>query len=134
MKNENYTFPVILDFSDEEDVILTFPTLEDDMTCVKKGEDYVKEAQDFLALSIANAEDEGKELSSCLQYNANGKLNDDQELIYVNIWMPYHRSTIKEIYTKKTLTIPMWLDILAKESNINFSATLVEALKKKLGL
>jgi len=55
-------------------------------------------------------------------------------LAYINVWMPYHRTKIKEVYVKKTLTIPVWLDMLAKENNINFSATLVKGLKEELGL
>ena len=61
-------------------------------------------------------------------------LEDGQKLVYVNLWMPYHRSTIKETYVKKTLTIPAWLDILAKQQNVNFSAVLVAGLKEVLGL
>lgn len=34
----------------------------------------------------------------------------------------------------KTLTIPYWLDELAKASNINFSQVLQEGLKKQLGI
>lgn len=36
--------------------------------------------------------------------------------------------------SKKTLTIPQRLDLLAKEKNINFSAVLVNGLKQELGL
>lgn len=35
---------------------------------------------------------------------------------------------------KKTLTIPSWLNALSIENDINFSQTLQEALKEKLGL
>jgi len=35
---------------------------------------------------------------------------------------------------KKTLTIPSWLNTLSVENDINFSQTLQEALKEKLGL
>jgi post-segregation antitoxin (ccd killing protein) len=38
----------------------------------------------------------------------------------------------KEVYVKKTLTIPMSLDIRARENNINFSATLVKGIKDEL--
>ena len=62
------------------------------------------------------------------------ELREGQKLVYINIWMPYHRSKEKVIYTKKTLTIPLWLDLLAKENNINFSETLTEALKEKLSI
>jgi hypothetical protein len=35
---------------------------------------------------------------------------------------------------KKTLTIPKWLDELATEQSVNFSQTLQDALKEKLGI
>lgn len=35
---------------------------------------------------------------------------------------------------KKTLTIPAWLNTMAEEKHINFSAVLQEALKARLGL
>lgn len=35
---------------------------------------------------------------------------------------------------KKTLTIPAWMDIMAKERNINFSNVLQKALRKELAL
>ena len=40
----------------------------------------------------------------------------------------------KEIYVKKNVTIPQWLDLLAKESNINYSAALVKGIKQELGI
>ena len=35
---------------------------------------------------------------------------------------------------KKTLTIPNWLDVKAKEAGINFSQVLKESLRERLGL
>ena len=35
---------------------------------------------------------------------------------------------------KKTLTIPAWLNDLAVKNNVNFSQTLQNALKAKLGV
>ena len=37
-------------------------------------------------------------------------------------------------YVRKNLTIPAWLHDIAMENDINFSQTLQEALKEKLGL
>ena len=35
---------------------------------------------------------------------------------------------------KKTLTIPSWMDILAKEHNLNFSNVLQNAIRKELNI
>ena len=130
---DNYTFPVIIDFSEPGLVILEFPDFENLVTEADDESDYITEAQDCLALHLADLEDNGDEIPEPSRAE-DISLNEKQKLVYINIWMPYHRSTQKVVYTKKTLTIPVWLDMLAKQSNINFSEVLVEGLKKRLGL
>lgn len=128
---DNYTYPVVLDYNEENIINIFIPNFENACTCVEKGEDYIKEAQDLLTLMIMDCEDNGKKLPiPSLDIN----IDDCQQVVYINVWMPYHRSKVKEVYVKKTLTIPSWLDILAKERNINFSSVLVKALKTELSL
>ena len=129
---DNYTYPAIISENEVGGMDIIFPDFDNATTCVAKGEDAVEAAQDFLVLMIADAEDSGRELPQP------GKrkyvVENGLSLVYINVWMPYHRTKIKEVYVKKTLTIPVWLDMLAKENNINFSATLVKGLKEELGL
>ena len=61
-------------------------------------------------------------------------LKKNQDLVFITLNYPYEKSLVKIAYTKKTLTIPNYLDMLAKNKNINFSQVLQEALKKELGL
>lgn len=56
------------------------------------------------------------------------------ELVYLHIWLPYFRSDMREVYVKKSVTIPQWLDVLAKKSGLNFSAALVRGIKEELGI
>lgn len=128
---ENYTYPVILDNSDEGFVNIIFPSFGNAVTCVPEGGDPIAAAQDWLALQIKACEDEG---TPPPDNQVIPEIQHGQKLVYVNLWMPYHRSTIKEIYVKKTLTIPAWIDMLAKQSNLNFSAILTAAIQDKLGL
>ena len=44
------------------------------------------------------------------------------------------KAILKEIYVKKTVTIPQWLDILAKGKKVNFSAAMVRGIKEELGI
>ena len=129
---DNYTYVAIIDESEKGFINISFPDFDGAMTCVPQGEDYVVAAQDFLALMIADMEDTGRTLPEMktVEYI----LDKGQREVYINVWMPYHRTKIKEVYVKKTLTIPLWLDMLAKENNVNFSATLVKGLKEILGL
>ena len=134
---ENYTYPVIVDRSDPGYLNIIFPGFDGGdpaipvMTSVKAGDDFIAAAQDTLALEILEYESSGRELPP---ENMVVSLAEGQKLVYVNLWMPYHRSTIKETYVKKTLTIPVWLDILAKQQNINFSAVLASGLREVLGI
>ncbi|MRH43344.1 type II toxin-antitoxin system HicB family antitoxin [Aquibacillus halophilus] len=131
--DQNYTYPIILDFSDDEIIDIILPDFGNVMTCVSKGEDYITAAQDFLSLTILDLENENKELPKRSEIEKL-KIKRKQQMVYINIWMPYHRSKVKEVFVKKTLTVPAWLDVLAKNNNINFSSILVKALKKELDI
>ncbi len=125
---ENYTFPVITE-EEKDCILLTFPTFDGMVTQTDETKDYIKAAQEVIALQVMDAEEEGRSL---IEDPGNIELEDGQKLIYVNVWMPYHRTTVKTVYTRKNVTIPAWLAALAKNAEINFSETLTEALRAKL--
>ena len=131
--DNNYTYAAILDYSEDGFINITFPEFDALASCVETGEDPIVDAQECLATAILDLEDRKAPLPKRKE-EKDIIVEADQKLVYVNVWMPYHRSRVKETYTKKTLTIPVWLDILAKQNNINFSETLVQALKEKLGI
>ena len=64
------------------------------------------------------------------------KINNDCEketyfsILYAIISSPIRNNRA----VKKTLTIPAWLNAISEINNINFSETLTNALKEKLGL
>lgn len=128
---ENYTYPVIFETINNEYTDIIFPDFENTMTSAYEDQDVIQIAQDFLALTLQDYFDEQKATPDPSSFK-DIQLEKNQQCVYVNVWMPYHRSQIKETYIKKTLTIPAWLDIIAKNHNINFSQTLVKALKEEL--
>lgn len=130
---DNYTYPVVFDYSDKEYIQIIFPCFDYQCTEVDIDGDPVAEAQDWLALNINDCELSNEEAPS-EKLPQDFVLEEYQQLIYVNLWMPFHRSKVKVTYTKKTLTIPAWLDILAKQNNVNFSEVLTQALIEKLNL
>ena len=123
---ENYTYPAELTREDSKVVIrfLDFP----DVISIEEEtqEDAIRSAQEVLALEILDYESQGKELPEPSSVKEN--------TIFIHIWMPYFRNASKEIYVKKNVTIPQWLDILAKENKINYSAALVKGIKAELGI
>lgn len=124
---ENYTYAVVI--KEEEDCYdLRFPAFDNYSTVVDKEEDIIKYAQDVISFKIMDLEDLHKDIPDDVKVIP----EDDERIIYLNLWMPYQRAKVKETYVKKTLTIPTWLDMLAKSEKLNFSAILTNALKKEL--
>jgi predicted RNase H-like HicB family nuclease len=123
---ENYVYPIKVEREEKffNISLLDFPEV---MTCVEDEKDVVPEAQDLLALTIIDYKDRNIELPKRTE-NAEGCL-------YVQVCLPYYRSkVVKETRVRKSVTVPRWLDMLAKERNINFSETLTNGLKRKLGI
>ena len=95
-------------------------------------EEALKEAREVVALAAVDAEDSGEPF--LCQDPSIEDIPEGAHLISIDVWMPYERSKIKETYTKKTLTIPTWLNLLAQQKNINFSKVLTEGIKRELHL
>lgn len=129
---DNYTYPAIISENEVGGRDIVFPDFNNVTTCAAKGDDVIEMAQELLVLMIADAEEHRRKLP--IPGATKPVAEGDSTLVYINVWMPYHRTKIKDVYVKKTLTIPMWLDMLAKKNNVNFSAVLVKGLKKTLGL
>ena len=89
-------------------------------------------AQDILAMMIIDYQERRVKLPKANSENI--KLKQNQKIIFINIWLPYFRAKTKIEYVKKNLTIPTWLDQLAKSRNVNYSALLVKALKEELNI
>ena len=52
----------------------------------------------------------------------------------IEAWMPPFREKMSNKATNKTVTIPRWLDILARREKVNYSHLLQSALKSYLGV
>ncbi|MGL5356236.1 MAG: type II toxin-antitoxin system HicB family antitoxin [Cetobacterium sp.] len=133
---DSITYPVILTY--EDDVIYAgVPDLEID-NCATYGDtldEAIQNIKEIIALYLVELEEEDKEFpenSDIKSLKCN--LKENQELVYINLYLPYEKSLIKIAYKKKTLSIPVWLDLLATNKNLNFSQILQMGLKKELGI
>lgn len=133
LKKENYIYPAIFDYTDDGFINISFYDFPECITFAETDELAIKSARDILGLTLVEYEQQGLELPNCTEPS---KINikPKQKLVFIDIWMPYFRNQVKETYVKKTLTIPAWLDILAKQNNINFSSILVRGLKEELNI
>lgn len=128
---ENYTYPVIFDFLNDDVIEVKIPNFSDNISFIEIDDDKVTAAQEILAMAIIEYEDKNLKLPEPFKIEEI-KLLDNQQLVFINVWLPYYRAKIKINYVKKNLTIPAWLDQLAKQRNVNYSALLVKALKEEL--
>ena len=124
MKN-NYVYPAKI-IKREEKVILEFVDFSNIVIEVENEDELIEVAQEALAGELLDYMNQGKELPKASVIT--------EGVIYVQVWLPYYKSMEKVVYVKKTVTIPQWLDILAKENNINFSSCLVKGIKEELGI
>ncbi len=130
------TYPVILTYEDNT-IYIGIPDFETGnyVSFAETMEEAIKYAKEIITINYTDFEDNQKEIPKPSDMRELKKtLKDNQDVIYVSLWLPYEKSLVKVAYKKKTLSIPTWLDILATQKNLNFSQILQEALKQKLGI
>lgn len=130
MRKDNYVFPAILDFADDG-ISIEFPDLPGCLPCAKTQEEAVKNAREAMGLHLWSMEDDGDPIPEPTRVTEL-KLAPNQSAVLVDVWMPVVRDRLNNKAVNKTVTIPAWLDRLAKAAGVNYSATLQEALKLKL--
>jgi predicted RNase H-like HicB family nuclease len=90
-------------------------------------------AQDALEMMGVYWQDEGKPIPApCAIADIETSGPEIKTLITVD-FDEYRRKTEKRI-VKKTVSIPSWLNAKAESEGVNFSKTLQEALKERLGV
>lgn len=60
--------------------------------------------------------------------------NDKQFIATLDFDYNFEMAKVKKTIKNKTVTLPVWLDMLAQEKKLNFSQILQRALKKELGI
>lgn len=133
---DRYAYPAVFIPCNEEDgggYEVRFPDLENCFTAGDTVEEAVEQAKYVLEDCLYHAEknDEPMCLSTPLEKVACPKGGLKQLVVAV---MPPVRRAWSNRAVKKTLTIPAWLDELAKEQEVNFSQILQSALKEELGV
>lgn len=129
-KKERYIYPAVLDFADDG-ITIDFPDLPGCMPCAENIEQALHNAREALGLHLFNMENDGEIIPkpTDILKIAHEK---NQAVILVDVFMPTVRYAVENKAIKKTLSVPQWLDVLAREYDINFSQVLQDALMEKL--
>jgi len=131
MKKEKAAYPIILS-PVKKGYSVYIPDFEKNTqgTDLPDALDMAKDAIEMMGVFW---EDEGRSIPKPSDINdIETKDREIKSLVMVD-FDEYRRRTEKRL-VKKTLTIPMWLNLEAEKEGVNFSATLQEALKAKLGV
>jgi len=125
-----YVYPVIFTPLPSGEYDVRIPDLPGCITCGKNLADAIEMAEDAAAMWLCDAEDNQENIPS-----PSDKLdvNKPQFINFVVADTDEYRRENDNRAVKKTLTIPSWLNAKAEKAGINFSQTLQDALKERLG-
>lgn len=133
MKKENYvTYLSIFRKEDDGGYFIEIPAI-DGYTDSETVEEGIRYAQEVISLNLYDKEDFPDGYPDDVKIE-DIKLNDGDLAVYVSVFLPYEFSLVKEVYRNKMVTLPTWLEMLAKKKNINFSRVLQDGLKKELNI
>ena len=131
MKKDRYIFPALFNYADDG-ISVTFPDLPGCITCGDNDDEAFSMAKEALALHLFGMEEDGNPIPVATSPKNIG--TSGESVVFIEVWMPPFRSEMLNQSVKKTLTIPKWLDVAAKEHKVNYSYILQEALKDHLGI
>ena len=118
---------------DPEGIIVTFPDLEDTFTDGNTMEEAFENAEDVLNLMLWNREEEKKEIPAPTPANKIS-VPAGATLAMIKADTLAYRKLHDKKTVRRSITLPNWLDTIARERNINCSQLLQNAIRNECGL
>ncbi|MEO1780987.1 type II toxin-antitoxin system HicB family antitoxin [Enterococcus diestrammenae] len=122
-------YPALFD-QGEKYIFVTFPDVPVAITQGKDVHEAYSMAEEVLGLALED-QNEFPEPSSVDEVQKN---NPGKTVALIGIDLAAYRRKYHSKTVRKNVTVPEWLNNLAASEQINFSQTLTEALKEKLGV
>ena len=129
---DTYLYPAIF-VNGEHGISIWYPDLDG---CISHGSDLesaLKNARGVLSLHLWGMEQDGADIPEP-SIHQSIHLKENESMVMIDVYMPVFRERMINRSVNKTLTLPKWLNDEAERNSINFSQTLQQALKEKLGL
>ncbi|MBO0454619.1 MULTISPECIES: type II toxin-antitoxin system HicB family antitoxin [Enterococcus] len=133
MENK-FVYPAILSYEKDDsgyDYFVSIPDFEG-FTQGKDVSDAIAMARDYIGNMLMEYEKEGKAFPQSNSTKYDVSENDIETLVDIDLIR--FKAQTRNVVVKKTLSIPKYLNELGNEAGINFSQTLTEALREKLGV
>ena len=132
-KPDVYVYPAVFSYEPgESEIAVVFP----DLNVATTGEDEVDAlhmARELLGLVMYGLEEDGEDIPTP-SHLKDIKASDNKIVALVDVFMPSVRMAEINRSVNRTVTLPAWLNALAMEKGVNFSAVLQEGLKAHLGV
>ena len=137
---DRYTYPAL--FAYEKGVAgvgVVFPDLPGCVSQVDDDEDAMRMAKEALSLHLLGMEKDGDDIPAPtpikdLDYEEYKDPDTQFAVVLVDVWMALFREHMNDKAVTRAVTLPRWLDMQAKEANLNYSKTLQDGLMKSLGI
>ena len=132
MSKDTYIFPSVFIY-EPDGIHIYFPDLDG---CVSFGENEQQacyNAKEVLSLHLYGMEGDGDEIPEPSRIG-DIKLDENEKLLFIDVYMPTFRAKQGNKSVNKTLTLPKWLNIEAERAGINFSQILQAGIKEHLGI
>lgn len=127
-----YIYPAV--FAKEENgYSVSFPDLENVVTCGDDLEDALEMAEDALSLMLVDMENNSEYIPKASAVK-DIKTGPDEFVTLIRCDTDRYRRLLNSRAVKKTLSIPEWLNESATAAGINFSQVLQDALKRELNI
>ena len=132
MLKDFYAFPAIFHIADDG-ISISFPDLPGCLPCAATMEEAFANAREALQLHLYGMEEDEEDIPEATAVK-NIELSKDDTIAMIEAWMPPFRERMDNKAVNKTVTLPRWLDTLAKKEKINYSHIFQQSLKNYLGV
>lgn len=134
MKNDLVTAVYPAHFAHGDDgITITFPDLPGCISSAQTDGEALHMARDALGAWIVATEDLGEPVPPPSR-TADLRPGPDETVCLVDAWLPIFREERRAGLVKKSVTVPVWLNVLAEKAGLNFSQVLQAGLKSSLGI
>ena len=127
-----YVYPALF-AKEDESILVTFPDLEDTFTDGETMQEAFDNAEDVLNLMLWNREEEKADIplpSSPEEII----VPQGTMLVMIKADTLAYRKFHDQKTIRRSITLPSWLDTIAREHNINFSQLMQNAIRRECGI
>lgn len=130
MYPDTYRFIAVLEDGGKGTVGVYFPDLPGCTSGADNTNKAAESAKEALLLHLYGMEEDGDEIPNPSELK-DIKLEKNEIPLLVEVFMTPFREKMHKRFVKKTLSIPSWVNAIAEEQGVNFSAVLLKGLKEQ---